>query len=64
MELDILLNNFLDAGYDELDTKQKTLFESMLEYPDQVLFDLLMGKMMPASQKIGNLVALIRSAIT
>jgi antitoxin CptB len=48
LELDLLLNDFLDNCFEQLDQKQFELLDSLLDYPDQVLLDLLLGKM-PAS---------------
>lgn len=40
LELDILLNEFLDKQYTELSIEQKNIFDQVLEYPDQLLYDL------------------------
>lgn len=67
LELDLLLNGFLDEKYDQLSTQEKEQFKNLLDYPDQTLFDLLMGKMQSSDndvslmiQKVNkNLVAII-----
>ena len=63
LELDILLNNFLVNHYDNLSNDEKNIFDSMLDYPDQVLLDLLMDIMMPVSHDIGRIAKLVRLSI-
>ncbi len=43
LELDLLLQGFLDRGYSQLDDVQKRLFVSLLELPDQTLIEYLLG---------------------
>ena len=62
LELDLLLNTFLDKEYASLDAKKSELFETLLDYPDQVLFDLLMGKMQASDDSIVKLIEKIRKA--
>ncbi len=64
LELDLLLNTFLDAEYTSFDIQQSELFETLLDYPDQVLFDLLMDKMQASDIDIAKLVDSIRKANT
>lgn len=63
LELDLLLNTFLDKEYASLDVDKSQLFETLLDYPDQVLFDLLMDKMPASDDDIAKLVKRIREAI-
>lgn len=63
LELDLLLNNFLDKEYISLPVQQRELFEMLLDYPDQVLFDLLMAKMRASDDGIAKLIERIRKAI-
>lgn len=62
LELDLLLNTFLDREYTSLDIKQSELLETLLDYPDQVLFDLLMDKMQASDDSIAKLIERIRKA--
>lgn len=64
LELDLLLNAFLDNKYTSFDIQQSELFETLLDYPDQVLFDLLMDKMQASDIDIAKLVDSIRKANT
>lgn len=63
LELDLILQEFLDKGYISLDTKQKQLLDVMLEYPDQLLFDLFLGNMVSSDKDIAQLVTHIRHSI-
>jgi len=63
LELDIILNEFLDKGYDDLNKDQKALLDQMLDYPDQLLFDLFLGHMNSSDKDVANLVSLIRHTL-
>ena len=43
LELDLLLNNFVNKKVESLTLQQKESFELLLSYPDQTLLDLLLG---------------------
>ncbi len=43
LELDLLLQGFLDEGYAELDEHGRAAFEALLALPDQTLFELLVS---------------------
>ena len=62
LELDILLNTFLDKQYAQLDETQRETFVSLLAYPDQTLYELLMATMTSASPDIADMVGRLRSA--
>jgi len=63
LELDILLNTFLDKEYMALNSEQGECFEMLLDYPDQVLFDLLLDKMQSSDNSIADIVKKIRSSV-
>ena len=60
-ELDELLHGFLDSRYAELDPAQQAVFAALLEYPDPVLLELLMGRMRPADKDVADIVQEIRN---
>lgn len=60
LELDILLNAYLDKNYTLMTPEQGTLFNQILDYPDQVLFDLLLGNMQSNDKSVSGLVAQIQ----
>ncbi|MCK4833433.1 MAG: succinate dehydrogenase assembly factor 2 [Gammaproteobacteria bacterium] len=61
LELDLLLNNFVDLGVETLTTEQRQAFELLLSYPDQTLLDLLLGNAVSSDPEIFDVVRLIRS---
>ncbi len=62
LEVDLLLNRFLDAGYGDLTDAQKATFVNLLEYPDQILLEWLMGRQRPVDGRLAHVVDRIRDA--
>ena len=62
LELDILLNTFLDTQYRKLNESQRETFVMLLSYPDQTLFELLMDKMTSANPAITDMVKRVRES--
>ena len=60
LELDILLNSYLDKHYHTMSQQQGVVFSEVLEYPDQVLFDLLLGNMQSSDVRVNRLVSEIQ----
>lgn len=60
LELDILLQSFVKDRYDQLDRRGQKAFETMLEYPDAELLELLMGRASPRDAEILNVIKTIR----
>lgn len=60
LELDTLLQDFLRDHYKTLPEKEQGVFEELLNYPDQLLFEYLMGKIRPTDIHIANVVERIR----
>lgn len=63
LELDILLHSFLKNGYGTLDDADLDRFSQLLEYEDNPLFELLMGKMQPADTTFNSLLVMIRNSV-
>jgi antitoxin CptB len=59
-ELDVLLNGFLKHRYARLDANERDSFARLLEYPDAVLLEWLMGRMIPADKDVADIVQEIR----
>ena len=57
LELDLLLQGFLDNGYERLSHREQACFVRMLKFGDQLLLDWMMGYVVPAE---GEYLALIR----
>ena len=64
LELDILLQDFLDQQYQGLSDSDKELFKELLTYPDQVLLDHLLGRAAPIDAGIAHVVSKIRHPVT
>jgi antitoxin CptB len=62
LELDILLNSYLDKNYNTMTQQQGAVFSEVLDYPDQVLLDLLLGGMRSTDQSVNAVVESIRQA--
>ena len=61
LELDLLLNNFVDKKVHLLSQQEKQSFELLLSYPDQTLLDLLLGNSVSSDPSISTLVLQIQS---
>ena len=62
LELDILLNEFIDKQYTNLTAEQKNILDQVLDYPDQLLFDLFLGHMQSSDNHVSDLVQTIRQS--
>ncbi|VAW57339.1 Succinate dehydrogenase flavin-adding protein, antitoxin of CptAB toxin-antitoxin [hydrothermal vent metagenome] len=62
LELDILLNGFVEKQYNQLNFEQKNIFDQVLDYPDQLLFDLFLGHMESSDNSVSDLVQTIRQS--
>jgi len=62
LELDLLFRDFLDYGYAELDADATKRFDALLDYPDAVLLEWLMGRIQPTDKDVAQLVEKIRSS--
>jgi antitoxin CptB len=63
LELDLLLNRYLDSGFQRLDQQARVDFVRLLGYQDQIIYDWLMGQSVPAEAALRRLVAQIREAM-
>ncbi|MEW5756940.1 MAG: succinate dehydrogenase assembly factor 2 [Pseudomonadota bacterium] len=60
LELDLLLQSFLDHGYDRLDAEARQAFDQLLDYPDQLLLEYLMELSQPLDARIAHVIKCIR----
>jgi len=56
LELDLLLQDFLQLGYKQLATQEKVDFLQLLELPDNVLLDYLHMKEVPHEENLRNII--------
>ena len=59
-ELDLLLERFLERGFEDLSAEQLTCLETLLESPDQDLVDWIGGGTRPPSADLADIVRCIR----
>ncbi len=60
LELDLILNRFVNNHIENLNAKQLDAFEQLLTYSDPEINDWLMGQGVPLKQELVDIVALIR----
>lgn len=63
LELDILFNQFLDSQYVGISDAEKNTFEQLLDYPDQLLFDLFLGHQTSSDPNVSQLIQRIRQSV-
>ncbi len=62
-ELDELLGIFLRNRFNDLIEADRQVFNRLLDYPDAVLLELLMGRMQPVDSDVARLVNDIRDTV-
>lgn len=62
-ELDEILGHFLATAYQRLDGPDRAHFSRLLDYPDSVLLELLMGRMAAADMDVAHIVRKIRDTL-
>jgi succinate dehydrogenase flavin-adding protein (antitoxin of CptAB toxin-antitoxin module) len=61
LELDLLLERFLERRLDGLSEFQIAVFEELLAYEDNDLLDLVMGRAEPVNAQLTDVLALMRA---
>jgi len=62
LELDHLLQGFLDHGYPQLDARGRASFEALLGCHDNLLLEYLMGRTVPVDPDTADVVRKIRES--
>jgi succinate dehydrogenase flavin-adding protein (antitoxin of CptAB toxin-antitoxin module) len=62
LELDDMLQGFLEKAFDALDASERRQFETLLRCHDNLLLEYLMGRTVPADPDTANVVNKIRAA--
>ena len=62
LELDLLLHSYMNQKFDHLSENDLAHFIILLNYPDQTLLEILMGRQIPSDPKLIPLVSEIRRA--
>lgn len=61
-ELDLLLQGFLDHGYDAATAAERAAFRRLLDCQDQLLLEYLLGDLTPSDREIRDVIVGIRRA--
>ncbi len=61
-ELDLLLRDFMDAEGTMLDAAERRLLDRLLDYPDAILLEYLLGRTTPLEGDLKDVVHRIRNA--
>ena len=62
LELDSMLQPFLDKSYKNLNDKERSIFVALLDYPDQELLEYLMLRKAPDEKEFAHVITKIREA--
>ena len=62
LELDAMLQAFMDKAYDDLSVPQQKAFEILLQAPDQLLLEYLMGRTIPIDKDVAYVACRIRES--
>jgi len=62
LELDLMLQRFVDKRYQGLPLKTKKAFHQLLNCQDQILLDYLMGQEVPTDKDVADVAKQVRAA--
>ena len=62
LELDAMLQSFMDKGYDDLSEHQQKAFEILLQTSDQLLLEYLMDRTIPIDKDVAYVARCIRES--
>jgi len=62
LELDLMLESFVEKYYSDLPVKTKKAFHQLLNCQDQILLDYLMGQDVPTDKDVADVAKQIRDA--
>lgn len=61
LELDLILQRFMDRGIDQLNDEEIKSFDLLLSNTDPELYSWLMGHEIPANKELSAIVSIIRN---
>ena len=61
LELDLILQRFLERDFERLDDGQRDLFNELLDFPDPELLDWALGRSEPADPRLRGVARLLRA---
>ncbi len=62
LELDLVLTRFMDQRFNALRTADVELLKELLDYPDQDLWDMIIGRLQPADKRVAPMLEMLRAA--
>ena len=62
LELDAMLQAFMDKRYDDLNEVQQRAFERLLQTPDQLLLEYLMGRTIPIDKEVADVASRVHES--
>ncbi|MBC7779162.1 MAG: succinate dehydrogenase assembly factor 2 [Proteobacteria bacterium] len=62
LELDLVLRRFMDNRYATLKPPEVELLKELLDYPDQDLWDMIIGRLQPADKRVTPVLEMLRAA--
>ena len=64
LELDIMLQGFLERDFKSLDDSSRKAFIRLLDYPDSILLELLLGQTISSDEDVNRVIKQIRAVTT
>ena len=61
LELDLVLQRFMDRHLDTLDAQQIEMFKELLDFADNDLLDMVMGRAEPADERLSVVLEMLRT---
>lgn len=62
LELDLMLQTFVDKQISKLSVAEREVFDRLLDYPDQLLLELFLKQTLSSDKEISQLVERIRQS--
>jgi antitoxin CptB len=60
LELDLILQRFLDHRFDKLSVSEVKMFKELLEFADNDLLDMVMGRAEPVDERLNAVLEMMR----
>ena len=61
-EMDIILQEFINVSYDQLNNEDKNAFSKLLDEQDLDILNWIMGKDKPANDRLANIINIIKTS--
>ena len=61
-EMDIILQEFINVSYDQLNDEDKNAFSKLLDEQDLDILNWIMGKDKPANDRLSNIINIIKTS--